>query len=162
MAKKKVTKKVTKKKVTKKPYKKGTKTITVEIEVPTHGRPSKYDPKYCETVIEMMSKGYSKEAVAGYIGISKNTLYQWAKANPDFQDAIDIGVQKARLFFDEVLVNHITHTKNGTQINGQVYALNMKNRFNFTDKKEVDLGEKTLPVIKLAYNLDEPLEDDED
>lgn len=150
----------TKKKATKKATKKG-KTKTVSFEVPVNGRPTKYDPKFCDTVIDMMTKGYSKQACAGEIGIAVDTFYQWVKKHKDFSDAVSIGEAKARLFFDKVLVNHITHSKNGQQINGQVYGLNMKNRFGFSDKKEVELGDKTTDTIKLAYSLDEPLEDDD-
>lgn len=150
--KKKASKKVTKKKAS---SRKG-KTKTVTFEVPVTGRPTKYDPKFCETVIEYMAKGYSKQAVAGVIEISVDTLYEWAKKHKDFSDAISIGEAKARLWFDNVLANHLTHNKNGQQINGQVYALNMKNRFGFSDKKEIDLGgdkDKALE-IKLNYNYD--------
>ena len=155
--KKKVTKKVSKRKP-----KGTTKKIMVEVEVPIYGRPSKYDPKFCDTVRYMMSKGYSQEACSGEIGVSYSTFNLWKEKHQDFSEATAIGMQKARLFFDKVMVNHITHSKNGQQINGQVYALNMKNRFGFSDKKEIDIGEKTLPVIKLAYSLDEPLEDDKE
>ena len=152
-------KKVTKKKVSKRKPKGTTKKIMVEIEVPVYGRPSKYDPKYCDTVVDMMSKGYSKEAVAGEIGISKVTLYKWMEEHEDFMNAVRMGEQKARLWFDKIMVDNLVHSKNGKQINSSVYALNMKNRFGFSDKKEIDLGEKTLEPIKLAYNLDTPLDE---
>ena len=140
--KKKVVKKTTKKQPTKKPV----------------GRPTKYDKKYCEVVIELMAKGYSKEACAGYIGIAKNTLYEWAKANPDFQDAISIGEAKSQFFWESMATDYTVFSKNGKQINGQVYGLNMKNRFNWSDKKEVTTEEKETKKT-FAFDLSEEPED---
>jgi len=138
------------KKVTKKASKKTTKKM---------GRPTKYDPAFCEEAIEVMKKGFSKEAVAGHLGISCDTLYQWIKKHKDFSDAISIGQAASQLFWESMAVTHTLHTKNGKQINGQVYNLNMKNRFNWNDKKEVSLESEKGVEIKLNYNYEEGGED---
>lgn len=139
--KKKVSKKTTRKKapVKKKPI----------------GRPTKYDEKYCEVVIELMAKGYSKEACAGYIGIAKQTLYNWIKDNPAFLDAVSIGESKCQFFWETMGVDYTVFSKNGKQLNGQVYGLNMKNRFNWSDKKEVTTEEKADVSKKFAFDLSE-------
>ena len=121
------------------------------------GRPTKYKPEYCEVIIEKMAEGYSKEAVAGYIGISKNTLYEWAKAHKDFQDAIAIGETRSQLHWEGKLVEYAVHSKNGKQINGQVFNLNMKNRFGWSDKKEIALEEETKKSF--AFSLDKKPEE---
>jgi transposase len=154
-----IKKKVTKKKVAKKKAtNKKRSPVLEETEKPNPvGRPTKYKPDYCEVIIEKMAEGYSKEAVAGYIGISKNTLYEWAKANKDFQDAIAIGESKSRLHWENKLVEYAVHTKNGKQINGQVFNLNMKNRFGWSDKKEIALEEETKKSF--AFSLDKKPEE---
>ena len=43
------------------------------------GRPTKYDPKMCETVVYEMSRGCSKCEVAAALGICEDTLYDWLK-----------------------------------------------------------------------------------
>lgn len=107
------------------------------------GRPTKYKPEYCEVVKEVMAKGYSKEAVAGHLEIAKDTLYQWEKAHPDFADALKEGVELSRLFWERMGIEHITHfAKSGKQLNSTAWIFNMKNRFNWRDKSEVDLGNK--------------------
>lgn len=152
--KKKVTKKATKKQPSKKV---SDSTKKVSKEKRPVGRPTKYDPAFCETVIEYMAKGYSKEAVAGVLDIDKTTLYEWAKKYPEFSNAIAKGESKSRLFFEGKLLNHLTHTKNGEQLNGQVFNLNMKNRFGWSDKKEVNLGEET--AKKFNFSLDKKPEE---
>jgi len=140
--KKKVLKKTTKKTTEKKPV----------------GRPTKYDKKYCEVVIELMAKGYSKEACAGAIGIAKQTLYDWAKAHKEFSDAISIGEARCQFFWESMGVDYTVFSKNGKQINGQVYGLNMKNRFNWSDKKEVQVEESEKKKTFAFDLLEEPEE----
>jgi hypothetical protein len=118
------------------------------------GRPTKYDSKYCEVVIEYMSKGYSKEACAGVIGIAKSTLYEWAKANPEFSNAISIGEAKSQLFWETMGVDYTVFSKNGKQLNGQVFSLNMRNRFGWSDKKEITTEEKDKKKT-FAFDLSE-------
>ena len=141
--------------------KKGTKKVLMEVEVATTGRPTKYDPKFCETVKEVMAKGFSKEAVAGHLKINKDTLYKWVERHEEFANAIKDGMELSRLFWESIAINHLTHTKNSKQLNSVVWLFNMKNRFNWTDKKEIELGEKTTSNIKLAYSLDSESEEEE-
>lgn len=52
------------------------------------GRPTSYDPSYCDLVIEMGKRGYSKVQIAAELGIAKSTLPVWEQANPEFSDAL--------------------------------------------------------------------------
>lgn len=144
-----------KKKVVKKTTRKNTPEKKKEV-----GRPTKYDKKYCDVVIDYMERGYSKEACAGAIGISKQTLYDWAKKYPEFLDAISIGEARSQLFWESMAVDYTVHSKNGKQINGQVYGLNMRNRFNWSDKKEITVEEKDKKKT-FAFDLSEEPVDDE-
>ena len=55
------------------------------------GRPTKYESRFCEMVVEDMAKGYSLTAFAGLIGVNRDTLHQWAKEHPEFSDAVSRG-----------------------------------------------------------------------
>lgn len=72
------------------------------------GRPTEYKPEYCDVVIEKMAKGWSKTACAGFIGISRQTLYDWEKANAEFLDAIQIGESLSRVFWEGLSISHFT------------------------------------------------------
>lgn len=122
------------------------------------GRPTKYQHKFCEYAIHYLSKGLSKEALAGVLCISKTTLYEWIKEHQDFANAIAIGEAKSQVHWEALTVEHVVHTKNGKQINGQVYGLNMKNRFGWSDKKEIALEEDTKKSF--AFSLDKKPEDE--
>ena len=107
------------------------------------GRPTLYDPKFCAMLLEHMEKGYSFEAFAGVAGVSKQTLYDWAKAHPEFLDAKEIGTGKAQVFWEGLGINHvISQSENAAGIGGSSRSLNasawifnIKNRFGWRDKQ---------------------------
>lgn len=67
------------------------------------GRPTKYDPAYCEQVIDFMSQGYSVTAFAGSIGVARDTVYHWAKENPEFSDALNTARAASAVWWEERL-----------------------------------------------------------
>lgn len=48
------------------------------------GRPTDYKPEYCQTMIDLMSQGYSYAAVAAELNVCRDTLDDWAARNPEF------------------------------------------------------------------------------
>ena len=103
------------------------------------GRPSEFKQEYCDQLINHMASGLSFEAFAGFLSVSKQTLYNWADANPEFLDAKRIGTEKCRFYWEQLGVDHIVNSDK-TSLNTGVYVFNMKNRFpeEWKDKKEVD------------------------
>ena len=114
------------------------------------GRPTKYPKtkkqreKFCEALIEhgrsglsFETFGVSKEAVK-IIGsyLTKETLYQWLKIYPEFSDAKKVFTQLSRDFWEAIATEHLTHYKDGKQLNSTVWIFNMKNRFGWRDKPE--------------------------
>jgi hypothetical protein len=46
-------------------------------------RPSKYDPAFCDMVIEAMQEGFSLTGFAGQIGVSRSTIGEWMNEYPN-------------------------------------------------------------------------------
>lgn len=107
------------------------------------GRPSLYNSKYCEALIQHMSQGLSYESFAGTISVSKQTLYDWEKANPEFVDAKEVGLEKSRIFWESLGIQNIINTSESSpnvgssskSLNASVWIFNMKNRFGWRDKQ---------------------------
>ena len=52
------------------------------------GRPSKYNPSYCDQVVTTMAKGYSLTAFAGKLGVARSTINEWMAQHPEFSEAV--------------------------------------------------------------------------
>lgn len=104
------------------------------------GRPTLYDPKYCDEVVEHMKEGLSFESFAGKIGVSKQTIYDWKDKNPEFLDAVGRGLEACRLFWEKKGIEHLIYDPKGEQINSQIWSLNIRNRFpkEWSDKQQVE------------------------
>lgn len=51
-------------------------------------RPSKYDPDFCEAVVEFGKEGMSKAEIASSLEVSRQTLDNWTAEHPEFLDAL--------------------------------------------------------------------------
>ena len=62
----------------------------IELAPPKRGRgrPSTYDPAFCERVIELGEQGKSKAQIAKALRISRKSLYLWMKVHPEFAEAM--------------------------------------------------------------------------
>jgi hypothetical protein len=83
------------------------------------GRPSDYDPAFCQVVEDTMRAGLSKMAAAGRIGICYNTLRNWMDAHPEFLQAVKRG-EAART---EKLETDLLSAETGPQVTSRIFAL---------------------------------------
>lgn len=51
------------------------------------GRPTTYDPAYCDQVVELGKIGYSPAQMAAHFDVSRQTIDNWAASNPEFLEA---------------------------------------------------------------------------
>lgn len=120
------------------------------------GRPSDYRAEYCDLLIKHMSEGLSFESFGAIANCCKDTLYGWAAQFPEFLDAKRTGLEKSRIFWEKMGIhgttgNLKTVSKEITKPNGDIekryktayfnaqsWNMNMKNRFGWKDRVEVD------------------------
>jgi len=89
------------------------------------GRPTKYKEEYCQEIIDFMKQGYSKEAFAGHIGISKQQIYRWRVKHKEFRTAIKRAETACQEFWEELGIQLVL----AGQGNATAWIFNMKNRF---------------------------------
>ena len=99
------------------------------------GRPSSYNPIYCEQLKELMSKGYSYEAFAGSIGVCKQTLYNWEENHQEFLDAKKEAFAACQFYWETLGMKGVEGT---VGVSASIWIFNMKNRFGWKDRKEID------------------------
>jgi len=116
------------------------------------GRPTKYKQEYCQLLLDHMEQGLSYETFCAVIGVSKQTLYDWEKANPEFLDAKREAFAKCLLFYEKA--GHAGMLGKITGFNATTWIFNMKNRFNWRDKQEVEqTGNFTVVIAKEDKDL---------
>ena len=106
------------------------------------GRPTKYKSEYCEKVVELMSKGMSKNEVAANLGVDQVTLYNWADKHIPFFKAIKRGEQLSLAWWE----SEGRRSLREKEFNHVLWYMNMKNRHGWRDKQEVT-GANGDPIV---------------
>ena len=65
------------------------------------GRPSKYDPAFCDAVIDHMTDGASLTSFAAEISVARSTINEWAEHHEDFSEAIKIAKAKCAAWWEK-------------------------------------------------------------
>lgn len=97
------------------------------------GRPTTFNPEYCDFVREHMAAGLSKTAVAGMLGTSRQTFINWCGANPEFLDAIRDGEAARTLYLELGLLE----AKDGPTVTSRIFALKNAAPHEWSDTQKV-------------------------
>jgi len=95
----------------------------------TLGRPSLFDPAYCDMVIEHMAQGHSLTSFAGEIEVEPRTVERWAQdggefSHPAFCRAVKIGRAKAVTHWEKQALA----VAKGGEGNATIIIFGLKNR----------------------------------
>jgi DUF438 domain-containing protein len=63
-----------------------------------------YDEMYDDMLIEHMKQGYSFSSFAKVVGFPVDEIREWAKVNPSFAQAREVGTAERRYFFETKLI----------------------------------------------------------
>lgn len=102
------------------------------------GCPTKYDPAYCDKVIELGKQGKSITQMACAIGVVKKTIYNWEKEHPEFLHALTRARQYAQGWWEDVGQNALYEK----YFQSSLWAKQVTCRFpdDYKEKKESDLN----------------------
>ena len=93
------------------------------------GRPSLYDPKYCEEVIALGKIGKSVEAIGAILGVGTKTLYNWRDQHEDFLHALDMAKEFELQWWEDIAQTHMIENKESDKINASIWSRSMAARF---------------------------------
>lgn len=151
------------------------------------GRPTDYDPAFCDQLINHMRGGGSFESFGGVVRHNRDTLYEWTKVHPEFSDAKKIGTCLSLLFYENmgkamatgqikrvksekplVIDGKLQHDKNGDVIYEREYEYTtggqtawkfmLKNMHRWRDSHDVEITGKGGGPIQYAELTDEQLQ----
>jgi len=100
------------------------------------GRPTKYDPAFCEQVLPFMEQGYSTTALAGHLGVSRQTLYNWMEENPEFFDAVKEGMAASAIWWENCLRENAA--KGEGNATSAIFGLKNRASDDWRDKRDHD------------------------
>lgn len=102
------------------------------------GRPSLYDPAYCEQVVAHMAEGASLTSFAAEIDVSRDTLTEWASKHEEFSLAVRRGKAKCAAWWEKQ--GREIAQKGGGPGAGTLVMFGLKNmgKDDWSDSSQVD------------------------
>jgi transposase len=93
------------------------------------GRPTLYDPAFCERVIELGRIGKSIEQIASNLGFSTRVLFDWRDKNPEFLHALEYAKELELDWWENIAQNMMIESKEGDKLNSSIWSRSMAARF---------------------------------
>lgn len=116
------------------------------------GRPTKYTEDMCDAVIELGVQGKSYVQIAVKLGVSRDTLYEWAAEHAKFSDALKHARECAQAWWEDAGQRGLDADK----FNAGVWNKSMSCRFpdDYSDKKKIELSGSKGFVIEFSDEQD--------
>lgn len=103
-------------------------TLPVKKLKKSPGRPSNYDPLFCEKIIDLAGKGAFVAEMCMELGIrSRDTFYRWVKEYPEFGRAYETAQLYGQAFYEKQGRMMISGEVKG---NHSVWTTVMQNRYS--------------------------------
>lgn len=100
------------------------------------GRPSKYEPAFCQAAEDTLAKGYSEAVLAGELGVCIDTITEWKKVHEEFSASIKLGRSRgAKVWEDRLAKLADDNTGNAT---GIIFGLKNRHPDAWKDKSETE------------------------
>jgi hypothetical protein len=114
------------------------------------GRPSLYDPAYCDKVVALGALGKSVEQISSNLGVSLRTMYTWRDAYPEFLHALDEAKAAEQTWWEDQAQAYMLENKDGPKLNASIWSRSMAARFPKKYRESVKqeiTGENGAPLL---------------
>lgn len=117
------------------------------------GRPTSYNPDYCDQVIQWGAEGKSITWMAAQLDVSRECIYEWGRVYPEFSDALSRARAKAQAHWEDMGHSGIY----APGFNGSVWVKSMAARFpeDWREKTEQKI-EGELAISKITRTIVKP------
>jgi len=93
------------------------------------GRPSLYDPSFCDEVVALGRVGKSVEQIAAILNVSLRTMYSWRDAHEEFLHALDDAKTYEQAWWEEQAAAYMVENKESDRLNASLWSRSMAARF---------------------------------
>lgn len=110
------------------------------------GRPSDYDPAFCEQVIELGKEGKSKAQMAAHFDVARSTIDKWAEAHEEFSEALNRAMAHCQAWWENKGMTGMEQPV----FNAAVWKKSVEARFreDYTERQEqTHKGDPNNPII---------------
>ena len=120
------------------------------------GRPTDYRPEFCESIVDLGREGKSVAQMASEFDVSKQTLFNWADAHPDFLDAMTRAKTHAQAWWESQGQTNMLLAPGAGTFNGSVWSRSMAARFpdDWRENKGVELTGANGGAVETKTTLD--------
>lgn len=110
------------------------------------GRPTKYNDDRPDELFAALAAGNSVTQFAASIGVTRASIYEWAKRHDAFSDALTRGQEASEAYWEGELQKMMYNNK----ANAPLVKLYFANRFGWRDNKhEPDANEELAKAIEI-------------
>ena len=99
-----------------------------EVKRPV-GRPTKYDPAFCEQVVELGRIGKSIEQIAANLGVSTRVLFDWRDKHEVFLHALEYAKELELDWWESIAQAMMVENKDSDKLNASIWSRSMAARF---------------------------------
>lgn len=119
------------------------------------GRPSKYDPAYCEKVIELGKLGKSFEQMASMLGVGITSFKRWREEHEEFRTSLEDAQGHAQTWWEDKAQANLIEFKDGERINTGLWSRSMAARFpkNYSDRVKQEISGPDGMQLKTGFVL---------
>lgn len=98
------------------------------------GRPSTYDPAYCEAVIDLGRQGKSEAQISAVIGVPRSTMHSWRETYPEFSAAFTRARDLAQAWWEDAAQDGRASEVIGPAI--WKHSMNCRFRGDYAERRE--------------------------
>ena len=123
------------------------------------GRPTLYDPAYCEKVIELGRIGKSVEQIAAHLNLSLRVLYLWRDTHEEFMHALEDAKTFEQAWWEEQAAAYMVENKESDRLNPSLWSRSMAARFpkKYSDRVKQEISGPDGKELKgIAISFVEP------
>jgi len=119
------------------------------------GRPSKYDPIYCNKVLEYGALGKSFEQMSALMGVGITTMKRWREEHEEFRTALEDAQALSQTWWEDHAQSYLVEHKDGEKLNTGLWSRSMAARFpqNYSERVKQEISGPNGTQLKTGFVL---------
>ena len=128
------------------------------------GRPSKYDPAYCDQIVALGKEGLSRWQICSRLNIGLHNMIAWEGAHEDFRQSLEQARLDSLAYWEDLAHDHIREAPGGVKLNTGLWSRSMAARFpeQYRENSKVEVtGKNDGPIeVDMIHDFSQSLLDD--